>query len=219
MKTCHSLMYSQLILAVMRDFSLLSHVISRSDAKKVKSTVEKHSEKCRYNLVNLIFELSYEISEIRNLRFTNLLQSLARVFLRHSRSSNLYDIDFHEFDHFTNHIAKRLLLMTRFQLFDSSFSFIIKFDTVKKFARWNRSRDKQYQRDKKYLYLDIMYNYDFLSNKYLISLTFQWDFFVSFFDARFLYSIVNEQKSEKFFIDFVSFLFSARKRVQSKLRS
>lgn len=195
-EACRSLTYAQLILAVMRDFPHLSHVVPRSDAKKANSIVEGHSEEYRYNLINLAFELGYETSEIRNLRFTNQFQSLARAFLKHSRPSDIYEIDTREFDRLTNRIAESLPLMARPRLFDTLPPFTAESDTVEKSARWNRPRNEQFQRDKEYLYLDVMYNYDPLPGRYLTSLAFQRDIFVSFFGARFLYSAADGQKGE-----------------------
>ncbi|QVM10723.1 hypothetical protein D8B26_005376 [Coccidioides posadasii str. Silveira] len=187
--TSRMLGYAQLVLAVMRDFPLMTHVAPRQASGKGKPIIEGCSEEYWYQLATLAFELGFDTTEIRNLRSGNPLENLARAFIRRSRPPELYEINQHLLDNLASHFAEQFPVIAQPRYRAGPPVFTTDSEAIEKTARWNRPLDTHYLKDREYMYLDVMYNYHPITASCLTSLAFQRDIFVSFFGALPLYPV------------------------------
>ncbi|THC92152.1 hypothetical protein EYZ11_008367 [Aspergillus tanneri] len=176
--------YRQLFLAVMRDFPVLSNLAPYRDVRKLKPGRHGTESESLFKLAKLAYELGFDtpqVKEIRDWAAPNQDHAVARDFLQQVRPPTWYVVDTKKAEDLTSYIGENLPAMARLRAAHGRPRFTTNLENLSKKFRCSRPSSKHYESDRKFLYIDVMYNYNPVPQAYATSLAIQRDIFVSYF--------------------------------------
>lgn len=176
--------YRQLFLAVMRDFPVLSNLAPYRDLRKLKQGRHGIESESLFKLAWLAFELGFEnrqMKEVLEWAGENSGQAVARDFLRQIRPPMWYVVDHGKADDIASYVGSNLPGMASPPASRGQPKFTTNLETQSKRFRCSRPSSKHYVDDRKFLFIDIMYNYNPIPQAHVTSLAIQRDIFVSYF--------------------------------------
>ncbi|KAE8167945.1 hypothetical protein BDV40DRAFT_252141 [Aspergillus tamarii] len=176
--------YRQLFLAVMRDFPILTELAPYRDARKIKPTFNGSELERMFSLSQLAFDLGFETESIKEFIGQDSKtqdEILARSLLQQLRPPERCLVNERNTNHLAQYIGDHIdqNIALRASLAEAEFS--TNLELLPKKLRCNRPSHKHYKSDRKYLFLDVMYNYKPIQRAYPTSLAVQRDIFVCFF--------------------------------------
>jgi hypothetical protein len=191
--------YRQLFLAVMRDFPVLSNLKPYRDNRKTKPKTQGIEADCLFRLAWLGFQLGFETQQLREIldrAGQNADEAVARDFVQKARPPEWYVVDNDVANDIAGYVGSKLSSMTS-QLASRGIPyFTTDLEMQPKRFRCSRPSFNQYESDRKFLFIDTMYNYRPIPRAHPTSLAVQRDIFVCYFGELELPSLSDGSTSE-----------------------
>jgi hypothetical protein len=182
----------------MRDFPILSDLSPYRDDRKRKPGRYGSESESLFKLAQLAFELGFDtrqVTEIREWATPNPDQAVAREFFQQLRPTKWYIVDQEKAEGLASYVGEDIPTTASLRTRGEP-RFTTNLENQPKKFRCSRPSSKNYENDRKFLFIDIMYNYNPVPQAYATPLAIQRDIFVSYFGEDSLPPLSRETTTE-----------------------
>ncbi|OJJ66326.1 hypothetical protein ASPBRDRAFT_665854 [Aspergillus brasiliensis CBS 101740] len=172
--------YLMMFLAAMRDFPVLSQTAPHRSQGEKKPIVEGSIKERQSYLALLALNLGFDSPQIQTLARDDPDLAAARAFIRQCRPSDQYELNTIRAEALARHIAIEIRAIASPINRAGTPPFFCS-NRVPKKLRYGLPDNNSHKKDRKYLFLDTIYEYSPPFGQHLTTLAFQRDIFVCFF--------------------------------------
>ncbi|KAF4251664.1 hypothetical protein CNMCM8980_005533 [Aspergillus fumigatiaffinis] len=177
------LSYLMIFLAAMRDFPALSQIRPRQSRGENRPSIEGSAGERRPYLASLALDFGFRAPQILALVDEDPTVAASRAFIHRSYPIDQYEVDTERADTLAWYMAEEMSSITSPRDRRGPPRFF-SYHGVPKKLRCGLPDNINYKKDRKHLFLDIIYRYDPPTGEHLTSLAFQRDIFKCFFGTH-----------------------------------